>query len=140
MAYLKLCETLKAETLGELIQFNKDRTDKELPAGTSNQDMLKTCHNTNVSQEEYERYIAHAEKYGRDLGVNKIMDDYNLNIILGPIECHMVCFAATAGELLVGAPLAAMPLGDLNFNGRPHGLCAMADRTTMPSYSVPERI
>ena len=31
--YLMLCETPNVKTLGELIQFNKEHSDKELPPG-----------------------------------------------------------------------------------------------------------
>ncbi|KAK4139419.1 amidase signature domain-containing protein [Dichotomopilus funicola] len=120
-AYLRLCDTPKITTLGELIQFNRDHSDKELPPGNSNQEMLERCYNTNITEEQYLKYIAHVEKYGRELGLNAIMDKYNLNIIIGPLECDLGNFAASAGY-----PIASMPLGYLDYNGRPHGLGAVA--------------
>jgi len=60
--------------------------------------MLETCFNTNVTREQYEKHISHVEKYGRDLGVDKMMDEYDLNIIIGPLECDLGNFAASAGK------------------------------------------
>lgn len=64
----------------------------------SNQDVLETCYNTNITDRQYHKYIAHVEKYGKELGVDKIMDEYNLNIIIGPLECDLGNFAASAGK------------------------------------------
>ncbi len=60
--------------------------------------MLETCFNTKVTPEQYEKHIAHVEKYGRDLGLDRMMDEYNLNIIIGPLECDLGNFAASAGR------------------------------------------
>ncbi|KAH6627864.1 amidase signature domain-containing protein [Chaetomium tenue] len=143
-AYLKLCDTPKVKTLGELIQFNRDHADKELPPGNSNQEVLETCYNTNITEQQYHRCIAHVEEYGRELGLDAIMEKYNLNIIIGPLECDLGNFAASAGTasplairepwapkkltrgLRAGYPIASMPLGYLDYNGRPHGLGAVA--------------
>ncbi|RFU74341.1 amidase family [Trichoderma arundinaceum] len=119
--YLKFLDTPKVKSLGELIAFNKQHADKELPPGYDNQDMLELCEKMKVTSEDRARYVAHLEKFGRDQGVNKIFEEYGVNIIMGPIESPLYYFAAASGY-----PVAAMPLGYLDYNGRPHGLCAVA--------------
>ncbi|KAM5341687.1 hypothetical protein ACJ41O_014718 [Fusarium nematophilum] len=119
--YLKLLDSPQIRSLGELIEFNEKHADKELPPGNGNQDVLERCYNTSITPEERSVYAAHADKYGRELGVDKILEEYNLNIIMGPLESPLASIAAACGY-----PVAAMPLGYLDFNGQPHGLCAVA--------------
>ncbi len=46
-------------------------------------------HGTTITDQQYQQYIDHAEKYGRDLGLDKVFDDYNVNIILAPVESEL---------------------------------------------------
>ncbi|KAL6907245.1 amidase signature domain-containing protein [Trichoderma evansii] len=119
--YIKLLDTPQIKTLGELIAFNKAHADKELPAGYDNQDILELSEKTNVTSEDRASYISHLTRFGRDQGVNKIFEEFGLNIIMGPIESPLYYWAAASGY-----PVAAMPLDYLDYNGRPHGLCAVA--------------
>ncbi|KAM0246892.1 hypothetical protein ACHAQJ_010050 [Trichoderma viride] len=119
--YLKFLDTPQIKSLGELIAFNKQNADKELPPGLDNQDTLELCEKMNVTSEDRAAYVSHLTKSGRDQGVNKIFEEYGINIIMGPLESPLYYFAAASGY-----PAAAMPLGYLDYNGRPHGLCAVA--------------
>ncbi|PTB38711.1 uncharacterized protein TrAFT101_006733 [Trichoderma asperellum] len=119
--YIKLLDTPQIKTLGELIAFNKAHADKELPPGNDNQDVLELCEKTNVTSKDCASYVSHLTKFGRDQGVDKIFKEHGLNIIMGPLESPLYYFAAACGY-----PVAAMPLGYLDHNGRPHGLCAVA--------------
>ncbi|KAK1246513.1 hypothetical protein MKX08_000315 [Trichoderma sp. CBMAI-0020] len=138
--YLKLLDTPQIKTLGELIAFNKAHADKELPQGNvetlwspggfswlliralgHNQDILELCEKTSLTSEDCASYVSHLTKFGRDQGVDKIFEEHDLNIIMGPIESPLYYFAAACGY-----PVAAMPLDYLDYNGRPHGLCAVA--------------
>lgn len=75
----------------------------DISKGNSNQEVLERCNHTNITEYQYRKYIDHVEKYGRDLGVNKMMDEYNLNIIIGPLECDLGNFAASAGKFVAHA-------------------------------------
>ncbi|PNP44102.1 hypothetical protein TGAMA5MH_04387 [Trichoderma gamsii] len=119
--YLKLLDTPQIRTLGELVAFNKAHADQELPQGYDNQDILELSEKSNVTSEDRESHVSHLTEFGRDQGVNKIFDEHDLNIIMGPIESPLYYFAAACGY-----PVAAMPLDYLDYNGRPHGLCAVA--------------
>jgi amidase len=50
-----------------------------------------------------------------------MFDEYDLNIIIGPIESDLDTFASCSGY-----PIAALPVGYLDFNGRAHGIAAVA--------------
>ena len=59
--------------------------------------MLEQCLVTSITSEDREKYVAHAVKFGKELGVDKILDEYDLNLIIGPIESPLPSFAAAAG-------------------------------------------
>ncbi|PNP59590.1 hypothetical protein THARTR1_00763 [Trichoderma harzianum] len=119
--YLQLLETPQIKTLGELIAFNKQNADRELPPGYDNRDILIRSENTDMTPEDRENYVAHLKNLGRDEGIDKIFDEYGINVVMGPLESPLYYFAAVCGY-----PVAAMPLGYLEYNGRPHGLGAVA--------------
>ncbi|EHK26983.1 uncharacterized protein TRIVIDRAFT_141231 [Trichoderma virens Gv29-8] len=119
--YLQLTETPQIKSLGELIAFNKKHADRELPPGYDNQDTLERCEKTNITFEDRANYVAHLEKFGRDEGIDKIFHEYDINIVIGPLESPLYYFAAACGY-----PVAAMPVGYLEYNGRPHGIGAVA--------------
>lgn len=91
--------------------------------------MLETCLSTTILEEEYEQYIAHVEKYGRDFGLYKMMDEYSLNIILGPIESSLVCFGAAAGEL--SAVALSQHIANIELQAHPLPPCPLAISTLM---------
>jgi len=59
---------------------------------------LEASYNITITDQQYQEYMAHAVKYGRDLGLDKTMDDYNVNVIMGPADCSLFNFAACAGK------------------------------------------
>ncbi|KAK5992138.1 putative amidase [Cladobotryum mycophilum] len=120
-SYLQLLETPQIKSLGELIEFNEKHADKELPSENGNQDTLKRSHQTSITVEERTAYAEHAERNSRQLSIDRILDEYNLNIIIGSAEPGLSMFSASSGY-----PVAAIPVGYLDFNRRPHGLCAIA--------------
>lgn len=89
--------------------------------------------------EEYNRLVEHARYIARDSGIDKIFCEFDINIVLGPAESAITQFASAAGasafhteenienaDIKAGYPIATLPLGYLDFNGRPHGLAAIA--------------
>lgn len=51
-----------------------------------------------MTAEDRAAYVAHAEKFGCEQGVNKIFDEYGINIIMGPLESPLASFAAACGS------------------------------------------
>jgi amidase len=71
---------------------------KIIISGYDNQEILELCEKTNVTSEDREAYISHLTKSGRDEGVNKIFEEYGINIIMGPLESPLYYFAAACGS------------------------------------------
>jgi len=58
---------------------------------------------------------------GRDIGVDAVMKENGLDLIAAPGDSSLCVFAASTGY-----PLAMVPLGVLDYNGRPFGICVIA--------------
>ncbi|KAL7954704.1 amidase signature domain-containing protein [Trichoderma compactum] len=97
--YLELLETPKIKTLGELIAFNKENADRELPTGYDNQDILIRSEDTDITPEDRSNYVAHLKKLGRDQGIDKVFDEYGINVVMGPLESPLYYFAAACGAV-----------------------------------------
>ena len=57
----------------------------------------------------------------RDRGIDAILNLYNVDIIIGLSDSWLSTFSAAAGY-----PMATLPLGYLDYNGRAFGLSAIA--------------
>ncbi|MCJ1378434.1 hypothetical protein MMC17_001532 [Xylographa soralifera] len=108
-------------TLQELVDFNLKHADQELPPWCPKQDKLEKALTTNLTAENLDAALAHARKIGRTEGIDKILKEYNLDVIIGPAESSMTDMASASGY-----PIASLPLGYLDFNGRPFGMAALA--------------
>ncbi|KAJ5132381.1 hypothetical protein N7448_006539 [Penicillium atrosanguineum] len=122
-AYLQDLEESEVRSLAEVIDYNIKHADKELPPHHSRQDTLVSSQELDLSSEDYDRHLAHLRKVARDEGIEKVLGTYDVDVILGPTDCSLTSMA-TAG----GFPLCSMPLGYLDYNGRPFGVSAIAGR------------
>ncbi|KAL6807582.1 amidase signature domain-containing protein [Trichoderma sp. SZMC 28013] len=122
-AYLQNLEESEIRTITDIIEFNKEHADEELPPHHPRQDTLIKCENQNVSATEYDRLFAHMRKVARDSGVERVFRTHGVNVIIGPADGFISTMASSGGY-----PVAAMPLSYLDFNGRPFGLAALAGR------------
>jgi len=82
----------------------------------------------------------------RNKGIDHVLSEYKVDVIIGPSDGPLQSMAACAGY-----PIVQMPLSYLNFNGRPLGLSAVtvggrdevlirflsAWESTMPSRKPP---
>ncbi|OAG13532.1 amidase family protein [Alternaria alternata] len=119
--YLASIKGCKISTLEELIKFNEEHADQELPPSASNQAGLIRALNTNMTDDEYHNIIRYARtRCGKD-GIDKVLEENDVDIIMGPGDGPMFTIAGTAGY-----PSATLPLGYLDFNGRPFGLQIIA--------------
>jgi len=119
--YLESVDDCEIRTLEELIKFNEEHADQELPPSASNQAGLIRALNCNMTDNEYHEILRYArERCGRN-GIDKVLEENDVDIIMGPGDGAMFTIAATAGY-----PSATLPLGYLEFNGRPFGLQIMA--------------
>ncbi|PKK54888.1 hypothetical protein CI102_381 [Trichoderma harzianum] len=128
-AYLGTLEYSQVRSLDELIMFNQNHAEKALPPGKSsfitqvssydNQDQLQNAATMTMSDEEHDFLLRHARKVGRDIGIDKTLKDYDVDLIIAPADSPVNLLVSAAGY-----PSATMPLSYLEYNGRPIGLVA----------------
>ncbi|KAG8161020.1 hypothetical protein KVR01_009284 [Diaporthe batatas] len=120
-AYLADLDFSPVKSLEELVQYNREHADQELPPRYPSQDRLEGALADKSTPEELDAALKHARQVTRNEGIDKIMKEYDIDAIIGPAESAMPTIACASGY-----PIAAMPLGYLKFNGRPFGMAAIA--------------
>ncbi|KAL4866522.1 hypothetical protein BDV12DRAFT_172729 [Aspergillus spectabilis] len=122
-AYLDDLAQSKVRSLQDVIDFNEQHKEQELPPHHPRQDLFQAAQDLNLTQAEYNKYHAHFRHVTRDLGVDHIFRTYNVNVIIGTADGFITSFATGSGY-----PIAGMPLSYLEYNGRPFGLAALAGK------------
>jgi amidase len=72
----------------------------------------------------------------KEEGIDKALAQYDIDVIIGPADSFLSSLAAAAGWNLtpissfptlmgIGYPIATVPIGRMDFNGRPFGLVAL---------------
>ena len=118
-----------------LIWFAQDHPDQNW--------LLKGVHNR-PSLEEYESDVAYFRRVAGEEGIEKLFKEKDLNLLAFSADCLFFEIASAAGKpfllssplnprlqlfislTLTGVPIASMPLGILDYNGRPFGLGLVA--------------
>lgn len=77
--------------------------------------------NKRISATKYEEGVRIVRDAARTQGIEKTLAEYNLDVILGPMDGRIPTIAAAAGY-----PVGTMPLGYSKTNGRPFGMCIVA--------------
>ncbi|KAM3502973.1 hypothetical protein MY10362_004487 [Beauveria mimosiformis] len=115
--YLQSVDDCKVRTLKELIEFNEEHAAEELPPSAANQAGLIRALHATMDPEEYRKLIDQARNTCGEKGIDRVLEENEVDIILGPGDGTMFIIAGTAGY-----PVASLPLGYLDFNGRPFGM------------------
>ena len=89
--------------------------------GNPRQDLLEYASSLEDDPDRYRLLLEHAQSVGKDRGLDETFKKYDINVLIGPAESSIIKFAAAAGY-----PIATLPLGYLDFNGRPHALAAVS--------------
>ena len=89
--------------------------------GNPRQDLLELASYLDDDPDRYRSLLEHVQSVGKDRGLDETFKQYDINVLIGPAESSLVQFAAAAGY-----PIATLPLGYLDFNGRPHALAAVS--------------
>ncbi len=114
--YLGGLDNSKVHSLSELIEFNKDHADLELPPrmschspsyfnsrlifpGYDNQNGLIRAQKSNMTDDEYEEVLNHGRRSCRELGIDKVLKDNNVDVLLGPADGPLFYIAGAAGQL-----------------------------------------
>ncbi|KAH8890367.1 amidase family protein [Thozetella sp. PMI_491] len=113
----------KVHDIHEVIEFNKQHADQELPANANNQDTFIELASFELSDERYEEILAFGRRKSRDEGFDKVMKEHDVNIVVGPCDSSICALAAMAEY-----PIISVPYGNVDYEGncRPYGIFAVA--------------
>ncbi|KAE9396784.1 amidase signature enzyme [Gymnopus androsaceus JB14] len=95
-------------TLADLIQFNIDNLELELPEGYSDQSRLIESEATNGRDEAYGKALAKNMELGATRGIDKVLKDFELDALVLPAP-RTSTLAALAGYPIVTVPLGFLP-------------------------------
>ncbi|KAK8037630.1 hypothetical protein PG991_000976 [Apiospora marii] len=91
------------------------------PIRSPDQSILEGALKANVSDEEYQEYVQALQHHSRALGIDKALEENDVDVIMGTPTGRIATIAALAGY-----PVGTVPLGYANFNGRAFGLSIVA--------------
>ncbi|KAJ4855571.1 amidase domain-containing protein [Trichoderma breve] len=120
-AWLDEAKVSGLNTIEDVIKFNLDHRQKELPAGHPDQNQLLKATRDPPTREIYEGVKERIKTVSKENGIDKLFREENLNILAFPMDSLMVFMSAASGY-----PIATMPTGVIQADGRPYGLGIMA--------------
>lgn len=123
-AYLQDLAECEVRSLQDLIDYNNEHADVELPPRMGNhspsclrvdvdvlqqfrltyqadhprQDNFIKSQNQNTSAEDYERHLLHLRSVARDRGVERVFEIYGVDVILGPTDSGLTSLATGGGK------------------------------------------
>jgi len=106
--------------LKDLIIYNEEHANLELPEEHPGQQALLGAEASNMSAETYIKALRTMRNTART-AIDKTLSEYNIDAVLGPADARMASLAAVAGY-----PVASVPLGFAKFNGRAFGMNMIA--------------
>ncbi|KAL8948364.1 MAG: hypothetical protein Q9222_005448 [Ikaeria aurantiellina] len=114
----------KVYGLENLIKFNQKHADLELPPDHPNQDILINALKSNMTDQQCKERLAITRRRATS-AIKKTLADNEIDVILGPADSHIAGVAAAAGY-----PVAGVPLGLADFNGRAFGMLLISPENT----------
>ncbi|KAF2968412.1 hypothetical protein GQX73_g5175 [Xylaria multiplex] len=116
-------ESKNVGTLKDIVLFNSKHSEKALPPRYPGQQLLESAvdEKQKISHEKYAEGVELIRKAARINGIDKTLIEYDLDVIVGPMDGRIPTIAAAAGY-----PVGTMPLGYSVSNGRPFGMCIVA--------------
>ncbi|KAF2469965.1 amidase signature enzyme [Lindgomyces ingoldianus] len=118
--FLAEFEGFEIKTLADLVKWNEDHAEVELPPEAPSQSYLIDALNNKMTQETFNAGVEHMRRRSREK-ILQTLGEFDVDVILGPADARMASVAACAGY-----PIATVPLGFAEFNGRAFGLNIIA--------------
>ncbi|KAK3345811.1 amidase signature domain-containing protein [Lasiosphaeria hispida] len=118
--FLQLFKLPVPQTIEELIEFNNAHADIVFTERNDNQKGLEAMRDCNMTQETYDRNLKALRDFAAS-NVRSLLKEYDVDVILGPCDSRTGSVGSAAGF-----PVANLPLGFANFNGRPFSLHMIA--------------
>ncbi|PTB63049.1 amidase [Trichoderma citrinoviride] len=104
----------------DIVKFNKENSDKAMPAPYTEQGDLEKTLTYNDEPEKVEVLRKGLRSVARQI-IDTAFDAQDVNLLVAPGDSSLCIHAAAAGY-----PIATAPIGQLRYNGRPFGLCILA--------------
>jgi amidase len=119
--YLKFFDDTAIHDMADIVEFNKINAEKELPPKFPGQQLLEGSLTNEMTEAKYVDAFETVRRAARTNGVQKTIVDFDLDVIIGPMDGRIVTIAAAAGY-----PVGTVPLGYSPTNGRPYGIAVVA--------------
>ncbi|KAH8704214.1 amidase signature domain-containing protein [Talaromyces proteolyticus] len=114
-AFLKLYNSPSMQTLQDLVRYNEQHPDLEFPPESPGQEVLLNALDNAMSDETYSSGLKYVRQKAVD-SISQLFEEHSIDIVIGPSDGRMASVAAVAGF-----PVATVPLGLADFNGRAFG-------------------
>ncbi|KAF2655536.1 amidase family protein [Lophiostoma macrostomum CBS 122681] len=127
--YTEGLSTPKVRTLSDLIKFNEEHRDVELPPQFPHQDKLIESNkdSNTLTEEGYTRLDTKATEAGAHNAIDRVLREHSVDVIMGPADSLLPDVLALASKAS-GYPAVTLPLSYLDWNGRPFGLLVVASK------------
>ncbi|KAL6824616.1 amidase signature enzyme [Trichoderma sp. SZMC 28015] len=121
-SFLKEYTESSVRTVEQLIQWNSDHKDLELPPAFPGQQQLENTLKSSLTEEKRQEIVSFTRKIAKDDGFDRIFEETAAEVLIGPLDGRIVTIAAAAGY-----PAGVAPLGYAdNYNGRAYGVVIVA--------------
>ncbi|CAH0023746.1 unnamed protein product, partial [Clonostachys rhizophaga] len=119
--YLGDLQDCKVRTTAELIAWNEEHAEIEMPFDHANQQRLIQAYKERPTAERYDEARRHMKKVVIEDGFEPLFSGKGLDLVAVPQDSRIPSMATASGY-----PIATVPLGVLKDYGRPFGLAVMA--------------
>ncbi|KAH7397975.1 amidase signature domain-containing protein [Cadophora sp. MPI-SDFR-AT-0126] len=111
----------KAKNLQELIAFNKEHADLELPEEYPSQSYLEFALHPQIDHDQYVKDKASMRQLGGPDGIDRAMKEHQVDVIIAPSNSPVSSISAAAGY-----PIATVPLGIIDKYKVPFGISVIS--------------
>ncbi|KAE8363999.1 amidase signature enzyme [Aspergillus caelatus] len=118
--FIRSLHECSVTSVADIVMFNKENSEKALPAPFVEQNDLEGAMNTTEGKEQIDEMKQDLRRAARDI-VDDLFDKEKINILAAPGDSPLCVHASAAGY-----PVATAPIGQLRYNDRPFGLCLVA--------------
>ncbi|OAA74652.1 Amidase signature domain protein [Akanthomyces lecanii RCEF 1005] len=143
--FLKVFDECPVSSVEDIVKFNEENKERAMPEPYTEQNDLIKAMNSNDPPEAVDEIKKTLRGKARTV-LDTAFDEAEVNLLVGTCDSAFCVHAAAAGY-----PVAAVPLSTLKYNGRPFGLCVIAQadgeeallrfmaayEAAMPSRTVP---
>ncbi|KIX07669.1 uncharacterized protein Z518_02323 [Rhinocladiella mackenziei CBS 650.93] len=108
------------QSIAELVEFNNDHASEEFTARNDNQWFLETARDDSTTKEVFDRNFKALRDFASGT-MKSLLKEYDIDVVLGPCDSRTGSVGTASGF-----PVASLPLGFADFNGRGFSLHMLA--------------